>query len=150
MVPDFAFAISQKGVRLIPHPCPPVPVSYTHLFFSPAFHSCLQQKLCRFNHLFPRATSQSQASLVLATAARVKYPAALQRCKFNTPSACSGVFDCCLTEKTAGVAAVFSAYRYLCRFTGCPCHKFLPKRGEHGYAWKRIPAEEASAHREGS
>lgn len=94
---------------------------------------------------------RTDGSLIhLATAARVKYPAALQSCKFNTPYACSGVFDCCLTEKTAGKPAVFSAYRYLCCLTGCPCHKFLPKRGERGYAWKRIPAEEASAHREGS
>jgi len=45
------------------------------------------------NALFPRATSQVAACRHLATAARVKYPAALQRCKFDTPSACCGVFD---------------------------------------------------------
>ena len=35
--------------------------------------------------LFPRATGQVVAFRHLATAARVKYPAALQRCKFDTP-----------------------------------------------------------------
>ena len=35
--------------------------------------------------LFPRATSQVAACRHLATAARVKYPVALQRCKFYTP-----------------------------------------------------------------
>ncbi len=35
--------------------------------------------------LFPRATSQMAACRHLAAAARVKYPAALQRCKFDTP-----------------------------------------------------------------
>ena len=42
------------------------------------------------NHLFPRATSQVAACRHLATAARVKYPAALQRCKFDTPLLAAG------------------------------------------------------------
>ena len=40
--------------------------------------------------LFPRATSQVAACRHLATAARVKYPAALQRCKFDTPLLAAG------------------------------------------------------------
>ena len=40
--------------------------------------------------LFPWATSQVAACRHLATAARVKYPAALQRCKFDTPLLAAG------------------------------------------------------------
>ena len=40
--------------------------------------------------LFLRATSQVAACRHLATAARVKYPAALQRCKFDTPLLAAG------------------------------------------------------------
>jgi len=40
--------------------------------------------------LFPRATSQVAACRHMATAARVKYPAALQRCKFDTPLLAAG------------------------------------------------------------
>ena len=36
-----------------------------------------------------------RVSVHLANAARVKYPAALLRCKFDTPSACCGMFDLC-------------------------------------------------------
>ena len=42
------------------------------------------------SNLFPRATSQVAACRHLATAARVKYPAALQRCKFDTPLLAAG------------------------------------------------------------
>ena len=42
------------------------------------------------DNLFPRATSQVAACRHLATAARVKYPAALQRCKFDTPLLAAG------------------------------------------------------------
>ncbi len=42
--------------------------------------------------LFPRATSQVACLHVhLATAARVKYPVALQRCKFDAPLLAAGV-----------------------------------------------------------
>ncbi len=44
--------------------------------------------------LFPRATSQVAACRHLATAARVKYPAALQRCKFDTPLLAAGSLIC--------------------------------------------------------
>ena len=59
----------------------------------------IQKKSCRlgmkrfvkcFFELFPRATSQVAACRHLATAARVKYPAALQRCKFDTPLLAAG------------------------------------------------------------
>ena len=40
-----------------------------------------------------------RVSVHLANAARVKYPAALLRCKFDTPSACCGVFDCMIIRK---------------------------------------------------
>ena len=45
---------------------------------------------CECIFLFPRATSQVAACRHLATAARVKYPAALQRCKFDTPLLAAG------------------------------------------------------------
>ncbi len=44
--------------------------------------------------LFPRATSQVAACRHLATAARVKYPAALQCCKFDTPLLAAGSLIC--------------------------------------------------------
>ena len=43
---------------------------------------------------FPRAMSQVPClHEYLANAARVRYPAALLRCKLDAPSACCGVFD---------------------------------------------------------
>ena len=51
--------------------------------------------MLNFTHtLFPRATSQVAACRHLATAARVKYPAALQRCKFDTPLFAAGYLIC--------------------------------------------------------
>ena len=45
-------------------------------------------------YLFPRAMSQVPClHEYLANAARVRYPAALLRCKLDAPSACCGVFD---------------------------------------------------------
>ena len=45
-------------------------------------------------HFIPASNEPSgRVSVHLANAARVKYPAALLRCKFDTPSACCGVFD---------------------------------------------------------
>ena len=38
-----------------------------------------------------KATSQGQAGLTLATARGVKYPAALQRCKFDAPLLAAGL-----------------------------------------------------------
>ena len=52
----------------------------------------IQSRICAgaSRILFPRATSQVAACRHLATAARVKYPAALQRCKFDTPLLAAG------------------------------------------------------------
>ena len=50
-------------------------------------------------YLFLRATSQVVACRHLATAARVKYPAALQRCKFDTPLLAAGsLISFCLNK----------------------------------------------------
>ncbi len=51
----------------------------------PALITPWKIKFPHTNILFPRATSQVAACRHLATAARVKYLAALQRCKFDTP-----------------------------------------------------------------
>ncbi len=48
------------------------------------------EEVSRQMNLFPRATSQVAACRHLATAARVKDPAALQRCKFDTPLLAAG------------------------------------------------------------
>ena len=45
-----------------------------------------------------------------ATAARVEYPAAQLRYKFDAPSACCGVFDCCLELDNKGFPPCFSAW----------------------------------------
>ncbi len=48
------------------------------------FYKKIEERV-HFLPLFPRATSQATACSHLATAARVKYPAALLRCKFDAP-----------------------------------------------------------------
>jgi hypothetical protein len=57
--------------------------------------ACERLSRC-YLRLFPRATSQVAACRHLATAARVKYPAALQRCKFDTPLLAAGSLICVL------------------------------------------------------
>ncbi len=47
--------------------------------------------------LFPQAMSQVAACRHLATAARVKDPAALQRCKFDTPLLAARSLICVLS-----------------------------------------------------
>ena len=65
----------------------------SHIFFEESLRT-LQEQSSTVLHLsfplFPRATSQVAACRHLATAARVKYPAALQRCKFDTPLLAAG------------------------------------------------------------
>ena len=58
--------------------------------------------------LFPRATSQVAACRHLATAARVKYPAALQHCKFDTPLLAAGSLIFAKVEVTVQDGAVIN------------------------------------------
>ena len=68
---------------------------------------CYSVRKKRVLVLFPRATSQVAACRHLATAARVKYPAALQRCKFDTPLLAAGYLIPCILEFSKDILDFF-------------------------------------------
>ena len=84
------------------------------------------------SNLFPRATSQVAACRHLATAARVKYPAALQRCKFDTPLLAAG--SLIQPRICAEVSQILLIAEQNLKFCSRPQRKTLRNGGKHEYS----------------
>ena len=86
-----------------------------HLFFSPQI--LLVTVSCSTSFLDSRVRNEPNASLLaLGDCARVTYPAALQRCKFDTPLLVAGllIFICCVCLGLSPFVAVSVILLFFC------------------------------------